>query len=248
MKYNITHGSDSANASRARSLHRYAWYTTGSRIPTADMETNFVFTSLLCEARIQSVVWRRRLADYWRFGEKEQLVFVALLGLLILALACIIYLSYLDGTRVEPARIQAMQREETRARRRADDVQCLAENIYFEARGEPIEGEYAVGEVTLNRTRAQNFPHTICAVVHETRWDPTRRRFVADFSWTELGALSPEDGRAWKQAMAVANAVYDELHPPLVPGALFYHATSVRPEWSRSRRTVATIGHHIFYR
>jgi len=71
---------------------------------------------------------------------------------------------------------------------------------------------------------------------------------VADFSWTELGALSPPDGPAWKQAMAVASTVYDDLNTPVVPGALFYHATSVRPGWSRNRRAVATIGNHIFYR
>jgi N-acetylmuramoyl-L-alanine amidase len=140
-----------------------------------------------------------------------------------------------------------VQREATHAHRRANDLQCLAENIYFEARGEPLEGQYAVAEVTLNRTRAQNFPHTICAVVHETRWDPNRRRFVADFSWTELGALSPEDGPAWKQAMAVASAAYDDLHASVVPGALFYHATSVRPGWSRTRRVITTIGNHTFY-
>lgn len=207
-----------------------------------------MLSSLLYEARIQPILWRRRLADYWRFGAKDQLVFVALLGLLILAAAGIIYFAYVDGTRIEPARMEVLQIQETRARQRADDLQCLAENIYFEARGEPLDGQYAVAEVTLNRTRAQHFPHTVCAVVHETRWDPSRRRHVADFSWTELGALSPEDGPAWKQAMAVASAVYDDLHPQLVPGALYYHATSVRPEWARSRRAVAAIGNHIFYR
>jgi spore germination cell wall hydrolase CwlJ-like protein len=153
-----------------------------------------------------------------------------------------------DRTRIEPARLHAVQREATHARRRENDLQCLAENIYFEARGEPLEGQYAVAEVTLNRTRAQNFPHTICQVVHETRWDLNRRRFVADFSWTELGALSPQDRPAWKQAMAIASTAYDDMHPPVVPGALFYHATSVRPGWSRTRRVVATIGNHIFYR
>jgi N-acetylmuramoyl-L-alanine amidase len=207
-----------------------------------------MLTSLLCEARLWPVLWRRRLADYWRFGAKDQLVFVALLGLLILAASGIIYFAYLDGTRIEPARIEALQLEETRARQRADDLQCLAENVYFEARGEPLDGQYAVAEVTLNRTHAQHFPHTVCAVVHETRWDPIRRRHVADFSWTEFAAPSPEDDPAWKQAMAVANAVYDDLHPPVVPQALYYHATSVRPDWARSRRPVATIGNHIFYR
>ena len=207
-----------------------------------------MLTSLLREVRIWPVAWRCRLAYYWLVGKKDNLAFLVMLGLPILVLAGIVYFAHLDGARIEPAGIQAVQREETHARRRANDLQCLAENIYFEARGEPLDGQYAVAEVTLNRRWAQNFPHTVCEVVHETRWDPNRRRLVADFSWTELGTLSPPDGPAWKQAMAVANAVYDDLHPPLVPGALYYHASSVRPEWSRTRHAIATIGNHIFYR
>jgi spore germination cell wall hydrolase CwlJ-like protein len=207
-----------------------------------------MLTSLLRKAHSWPVFWRRRLAYYWFVGEKGSVAFLAMLGLPILAVAGIIYLAYLDGTRVEPAGTPAVQREATHARRRANDLQCLAENIYFEARGEPLEGQYAVAEVTLNRRWAQNFPHTVCEVVHEARWDRSRRRLVADFSWTELGASSPQDGAAWKQAMAVANAAYDDLNAPVVPGALFYHATSVRPEWSRNRQVIATIGNHVFYR
>jgi len=207
-----------------------------------------MFTSLLYEARGWPAAWRRRLSYHWLAGEKDNLAFLVMLGLVALGVVGIARFAYLDGPRIEPARIEVAQREAARARRRANDLQCLAENIYFEARGEPLEGQYAVAEVTMNRARSQNFPHTICDVVHESRWDPIRRRFIADFSWTELGMLSPQDGPAWKQAMAVANAAYEDLHTPLVPGALFYHATSVRPEWSRTRRAIATIGNHIFYR
>jgi N-acetylmuramoyl-L-alanine amidase len=207
-----------------------------------------MIASLLREARFWPMIWRYRLAGQWLRVEKDHLAFVAMLGLLLLGAAGIVSLAYLDDIRLEPARLQAVLHASSHAQRRADDLQCLAENVYFEARGEPLAGQYAVAEVTLNRMRAQNFPHTVCAVVHEVRWDASRRRFVADFSWTELGALSPPDGPAWRQAMAVASASYDELHAPLVPGALFYHATSVRPAWARTRRAVATIGNHIFYR
>jgi spore germination cell wall hydrolase CwlJ-like protein len=204
------------------------------------------FTSLLYEARYWVSAWRRvltgRLADV-----REHLTFLAMFAVAGLAVAGIAYFAHLSATELEPARIQALQRETTRAQRRKEDLQCLAENVYFEARGEPLEGQYAVAEVTLNRTRARNFPHTICAVVHEARWDPARRRFVADFSWTELGALSPDEGAAWRQALAVASAEYDDLHQDLVPGALYYHATSIRPSWARARKPVARIGHHIFY-
>lgn len=205
-------------------------------------------TSLLYELRIWPVLWRRQLAYGWRYGAKGQLLFAALLALLIAGAACGIYFACVNGASLEPARLEALQREGTRAQRRADDLQCLAENVYFEARGEPLDGQYAVAEVTLNRTRAQHFPRTVCAVVHEMRWDPVRRRHVADFSWTELGALTPEDGPAWRQAMTVASTVYDDLHPTVVPHALYYHAISVRPDWAHSRREIATIGNHIFYR
>jgi len=205
--------------------------------------------SLLYEARFWPEIWRRRLAYYWLRIDTGNLRFFAMFGVLILGVIGIIRFAYVDRDRVliEPDRKEAEQHAAVRAQRRATDLECLAENIYFEARGEPLDGQYAVAEVTLNRTRSGHFPHTICAVVHEARWDPSRGRFVADFSWTELGALSPQGGPDWKQAMAVASAVYDDLHEPLVPGALFYHATSVHPAWSRTRKTVATIGNHIFY-
>ena len=206
-----------------------------------------MLTSLLMEVRIWPLLWRRRLADYWLFGGKEQLAFAALLALLLSGVLSIIGFA-VWGTRVEPARIAAVQQEESNVRQRATDLQCLAENVYFEARGEPLAGQYAVAEVTVNRTHARHFPHSICQVVHESRWDPNRRRFVADFSWTEHGALFPEDGPAWRQAMAVADAAYEELHAPVVPGALYYHATNVRPGWASSRKVIATIGNHVFYR
>ncbi|HXC10497.1 MAG TPA: cell wall hydrolase [Steroidobacteraceae bacterium] len=206
-----------------------------------------MFRSLLVEARFWPVIWRRRFAYYRLVVDTDNLKFFSMFGMLILCVIGVVRFAYVDRTLIEPARIHAEQREAALALRRATDLECLAENIYFEARGEPLDGQYAVAEVTLNRTRADHFPHTVCGVVHETRWDPSRGRFVADFSWTELGALSPQGGADWKQAMAVASAAYDDQHELLVPGALFYHATSVHPAWSKTRKAVATIGKHIFY-
>jgi spore germination cell wall hydrolase CwlJ-like protein len=207
-----------------------------------------MFESLLREARLQSTIWRRRWSTYWLLNGREGLWFYAMAGVPILVIVGIITFAYVGGRQVRAVDTHALQREVARANRRDSDLQCLAENIYFEARGEPLEGQYAVAEVTLNRTRAEHFPHTICAVVHQFRWDVSRHRVVADFSWTELGALSPEDGPAWKRAMTVANAVYDDTHDPIAPGALFYHSTKVRPGWAHNRTAIATIGNHIFYR
>jgi spore germination cell wall hydrolase CwlJ-like protein len=209
--------------------------------------------SLFHEARIWTTNWRRRLKWFRLADAKDNLVFIAMLGLPILVVASIVSFACWHETRAEPdgledLRAEVAQREATRAQRRANELQCLAENVYFEARGEPLVGQYAVAEVTLNRTVAPNFPHTICAVVHEKRWDSSRKRVVADFSWTELGDLSPGDGVAWKRAKDVASAEYDDLRDPVVPGALFYHSTSVQPAWAKNRKSVAKIGNHVFYR
>jgi spore germination cell wall hydrolase CwlJ-like protein len=207
-----------------------------------------MITALLDEARVQAALWRHRVTWYWRVDAKEQLPFLAMVGAPLVALASIIGFACFDGAPVQPVATETVSWQAKLAERRENDLQCLAENIYFESRGEPIEGQYAVAEVTLNRMRAPNFPHTVCGVVHEMRWDTGRKRYVADFSWTELGGMSADDAAAWKRAMAVATAEYDDLHDPIVPGALFYHSTGVRPGWARSRRAITTIGNHVFYR
>jgi N-acetylmuramoyl-L-alanine amidase len=207
-----------------------------------------MFESLLREAQIRSTIWRRRLSTYWLLNGRDGLWFYAVASVPILCIGGIVCFAYVGGKHAVTVDPHALQREMARANRRESDLQCLAENIYFEARGEPIEGQYAVAEVTLNRTRSEHFPHTVCAVVHEMRWDPVRHRPVADFSWTELGGLSPQDGPAWKRAMTVATAVYDDVHDPIASGALFYHSTRVRPGWARTRTAITTIGNHIFYR
>lgn len=204
--------------------------------------------SLLQEARVRTTIWRQELAWYWRTDVREHLPFLATMATVAVALAGVICFACFSESHVEMPAADALSREVKRAQRRESDLQCLAENVYFESRGEPLKGQYAVAEVTLNRTRAEHFPHTVCAVVHEMRWDPSRKRQVADFSWTELGALSPEDGPAWRRAMSVATAAYDDTNDPVVPEALFYHSTRVRPGWAKSHKAVATIGNHVFYR
>jgi N-acetylmuramoyl-L-alanine amidase len=210
-----------------------------------------MITSLLHEARFRTTLWRHKLVWFWQVEAKETLPFVAMLGVPILFVGGIITFACLhqaNEAQIEQDRTQIIAREVKRAQRRESDLQCLAENVYFESRGEPINGQYAVAEVTLNRTRAPNFPHTICGVVHEMRWDPGRKRYVADFSWTELSAMSPDDDPAWKRAMAVATAAYDETRDPIVPEALFYHSRSVRPGWAKTHTAITTIGNHVFYK
>ena len=197
--------------------------------------------SLRHKERIWLATWRRRLALYWLVGGKESLPFCAMVGVPIIMSGLIVHFAFkvqanFDGSRIEVAQQRALE------------LRCLAENIYFEGRGEPLKGQYAIAEVTMNRLASPYFPGTICDVVHDTRWDPLRKRLVAHFSWTGLELRSKPTGPAWEQAMGVAKAVYDKTYTPVVPAALFYHATSIRPYWARTKRRVAKIGNHVFYR
>jgi N-acetylmuramoyl-L-alanine amidase len=198
--------------------------------------------SLSIDARAWFVTWQRRRSVRREMREPGTLAFQAMLGVPVVAIVLIVYVA----SSAPPPSIPVTRNEA--ARQRTIDLNCLAENIYYEARGEPLDGQYAVADVTLNRVRSPLFPHTVCEVVHEARWDPERRRFVAHFSWTEMERIPTPSGPAWKQAMAIAMAAYDHAYSTEVPDALFYHATSVHPYWADTKKPVATIGNHIFYR
>ncbi len=197
--------------------------------------------SLFYDVRAWVVLRRRRWAMYWLLREKGDVPFFAMLGLPFIVIGLIVYFAYSARSTIDGSRVDA-------AKERAREIRCLAENIYFEARGETLQGQYAVAEVTMNRLASPYFPDTICEVVHDTRWDPLRQRLVAHFSWTAFKLRLESGSPAWKQAMDVATTVYHGYYEPVVPDALFYHATSVQPYWASSKKVVARIGNHIFYR
>lgn len=130
----------------------------------------------------------------------------------------------------------------------AQHLTCLARNVYFEARGEPAAGQYAVAEVTMNRKASGRYSRTVCGVVYEKNWDPVHGRYVGAFSWTEFRDLPEPSGEEWDRAWKVAEAVYYGRRPPALQGALFYHATHITPDWAKKRQPVARIGRHVFYR
>jgi N-acetylmuramoyl-L-alanine amidase len=158
----------------------------------------------------------------------------------VAVLGTIVVFAHSGRSETEEARVQI-------AHIRAREISCLAENIYYEARGESLNGQYAVAEVTMNRVKAPRYPKTVCGVVYDTRWDRSRRRFVGHFSWTEMHDRSDPWGPAWEQAKKVATTVYNDSYMPLVPDALHYHAIDVQPDWARSMHAVARIGNHVFY-
>ncbi|HZO00206.1 MAG TPA: cell wall hydrolase [Burkholderiales bacterium] len=121
----------------------------------------------------------------------------------------------------------------------AKSLDCLARNVYYEARGEPTAGQYAVAEVTMNRKASPRYPKTVCEVVYQKE----------AFSWTELRVLEPPAGDAWVRAVMVAEDVYYQRRPRMLhPTVIHFHATYVQPDWSAERQRVARIGKHIFYR
>src|SRR5438034_1533734 len=128
------------------------------------------------------------------------------------------------------------------------NLTCLARNVYFEARGEPAAGQYAVAEVTMNRKASRRFPRTVCAVVYQKNWDRILGRHVGAFSWTEFNELPAPSGEEWERARKVAGEVYYRRYTPVLEGALFFHATHITPGWAKEKKRVTRIGRHVFYR
>jgi spore germination cell wall hydrolase CwlJ-like protein len=128
------------------------------------------------------------------------------------------------------------------------NLACLARNVYFEARGEPAAGQYAVAEVTMNRKRSGRYPETVCGVVYQKNWDPLRKRYVGAFSWTEFDSVPAPTGEEWLRAWEVAEAVYYGREAPVLQDAMFFHATHIKPDWARRKQALARIGGHVFYK
>ncbi|MBI1363243.1 MAG: hypothetical protein GC134_04605 [Proteobacteria bacterium] len=129
----------------------------------------------------------------------------------------------------------------------ASSIDCLARNIYYEARGEGVDGMTAVGWVTMNRVASHDFPRTVCGVVKD-------KKHGVQFSWTAVRNHAPQ-GDAWREARRIAQG--------LISGSisrsgvwtnddiLYYHAASVggktRRWFERHLERVTQVGEHIFY-
>ena len=121
---------------------------------------------------------------------------------------------------------------------------CLAEALYFESRGESVQGQFAVAEVILNRVDNSRFPSNICAVVHQG----TGRKHACQFSFTCDG--HPEvisEPAAFKQVGKVAKLMVDGAARSLTQEATYFHTLNVRPSWARKFTRTTTIGVHHFY-
>ncbi|MXO75417.1 cell wall hydrolase [Altererythrobacter aerius] len=120
------------------------------------------------------------------------------------------------------------------------EMECLAGAIYFEARGEPLEGQLAVAQVVINRSESGMFPKSYCGVVYQ----PKQFSFIRGGRMPSIERGSP----AWRRATAMARIAHEELWESKADDALFFHARYVSPSWSRTKVARATIDSHIFYR
>ena len=120
------------------------------------------------------------------------------------------------------------------------DLQCLAQAVYFEARGESLAGQLAVAQVVINRAESGRFAASYCGVVTQP----------AQFSFVRGGRIpAPNFGStAWNRAKAIALIAHEGMWESEAGDALYFHASYVRPSWARARTTRATIERHVFYR
>jgi len=129
-------------------------------------------------------------------------------------------------------------------------ISCLARNVYYEARGESIEGQKAVALVTLNRVENSMFPDTICGVVNERK--VVKGRTKCQFSWRCESHTNPKkavrQSHESYQAALTAILEYETLTTTLVTkDTLFFHAKHVRPFWRKVKQRLTRIDNHIFY-
>jgi spore germination cell wall hydrolase CwlJ-like protein len=128
------------------------------------------------------------------------------------------------------------------------DKKCLADAIYFEARGEPEQGRIAVAQVVLNRVKNPAYPDTICSVVYQNK--NMRNRCQFSFACDGIKDRVTNAG-AWKEATELAERILDDertLFISDVGASTHYHATYVRPRWAKKMTKMDKIGRHIFYK
>ena len=178
---------------------------------------------------------RYRVADFWFMRDKGNLLFFSLFAAAILLIGGMVYLVYVDHLRIR----WAQQRQQ--------DLMCLARNVYHESRGEPMAGQYAVAEVTMNRVASRHFPDTVCDVVYEKRLDtvprPARRRILMD----RIRLCRNAAGHPVGQGEAGCGGDIRRAARAGGRGRVVLSRRQHRATLGQRKKRVAQIGRHIFY-
>lgn len=143
-----------------------------------------------------------------------------------------------DEAEDEPASLSELVSRQTMPEQISSEMRCLAGGIYFESRGESLEGQLAVGRVIINRARSGRFPDSYCGVIFQ----PSQFSFVRGSKMPHIR----EHSKNWRRAVAIAQIALDDSWKNPAKGALFFHATRVTPNWQLTR--LARVDNHIFYR
>ena len=204
------------------------------------------------------------MLEYKFFIERCKYYMRLLSSLVLMALAglIIVPMSYASAITLQNAVEGELYTESSHP-----ELYCLAMNTYFEAKSEPIAGQYATADVVLNRVNDARYPNTICEVVlqgptreswktkqhadlpdDQRKYNPVRN--MCQFSWYCDGkADKVRDGDAWRKAQEIAYRIVTEgKFRGVTEGATHYHATYVSPNWAPQLDLVGRIGTHIFYR
>ena len=122
----------------------------------------------------------------------------------------------------------------------SEQLRCLAGAVYFESRGEPLDGQLAVAQVIINRSEDRRWPASYCGVVHQR----------SQFSFVKNGRMPRINtgSSAWQRAKAIARIAHDGMWESKAGDAVYFHAKYVRPSWSHRKTRTAQIDTHIFYR
>ena len=143
---------------------------------------------------------------------------------------------------------------------REQEAQCLAKNMYYEARNQGLAGQLAVSLVVMNRVNDDRFPNTICGVIEEgpiSKWwlkekgkiVPIKNR--CQFSWFCDGKSDePKEKKVFSKMLDFSKSlVYDDIQiVDFTEGATHYHADYVYPAWRKTKTKTVEVADHIFYR
>ena len=121
-----------------------------------------------------------------------------------------------------------------------DEANCIATAVYFEARGESLEGQLAVARVIMNRAASGQYPASWCSVVKQ----PSQFSFVRRGQFPAVRTASA----AWARAQGITRLAMADVIPSLSNDVLWYHANYVNPSWGHRLSMAQKIGQHIFYR
>lgn len=122
------------------------------------------------------------------------------------------------------------------------EIDCLAMNIYQEAGNESKLGKIAVGNVTMNRVKSNQYPRTVCGVISQTY------KGACQFSWFCNGKAQRVSQEAYNDIRKLAKKIYHGEVKDITRGALFFHNPDVNPEWAKEEKMTVEIGNHKFYR